>query len=299
MRPPHAPRLIGSGGELVTVRGGAGLTLPSASPAAGWAVVPPEIDLLADLRSGIARQEFVPFYQPILKLDTGELLGFECLARWSHPGLGTIGPDRFIPIAEESGNIAALSFALLAQACRDARAWPAPLTLSVNISPVQLLDPDLPLHLLRLLHGGGIAPGRLIVELTESRAVADMPSARRVLTSLRNAGIKVMLDDFGVGNASLLCLHELPFDGLKVDRSFLSALDSISGRTIIRSIIDLTRNLGMTAVIEGVERREQAELLSAMGYESAQGFLFGRAMPAPAALQMIANEAPRRRSAVG
>lgn len=269
--------------------------VPATSPgsAAGWEEHPSAIDLAGDVRSGIDRREFVPFYQPVVALSTGELLGFECLARWRHPWLGLLGPERFIPIAEDSGDIGDLSYTLLAQASRDAAAWPAHLRFSINISPVQLRDPDLPLHLLRRLHEGAIAPGRLTVEITESRPVADMAMAGHVLTSLRTAGIKVVLDDFGSGSASLLSLHQLPLDGLKVDRSFLVALSSASGRTVIRAIIDLAGSLGMTTLIEGVESREQAEQLQALGFERAQGFLFGRPMPAAAARMIAKGSSPR------
>lgn len=262
--------------------------------AIGWEDHPRAADPAGDVRTGIDRHEFLPFYQPVVALGTGELLGFECLARWRHPWLGLLGPERFIPIAEDSGDIADLSYALLAQASREVRAWPAHLRFSINVSPVQLQDADLPLHVLRGLHEGAIAPGRLTVELTESRPVGDMEAARRVLDSLRAAGIKVVLDDFGSGSAGLLSLHQLPLDGLKVDRSFLTALDSANGRTIIRAIIDLANDLGMTTLIEGVERRDQIEPLLALGFERAQGFLFGRPMPAAATARMIARGDVRR-----
>ncbi len=274
-----------------------GLGAPTASPGSAlrWEDHPRASDPAGDVRFGIDRREFLPFYQPVVALPTGELLGFECLARWRHPWLGLLGPERFISIAEDSKDIGDLSYTLLEQASRDAAVWPAHLRFSINISPVQLQDPDLPLHLLRLLHEGAIAPGRLTVEITESRPVADMAMARHVLTSLRAAGIQVVLDDFGSGSASLLSLHQLPLDGLKVDRSFLVALDSASGRMIIRAIIDLADGLGMTTLIEGVESREQAEQLQALGFERAQGFLFGRPMPAAAAARMIAQGVLRRR----
>jgi EAL domain-containing protein (putative c-di-GMP-specific phosphodiesterase class I) len=261
---------------------------------AGPGTVWDDADPVLDVRSGIDRREFIPFYQPVVALDTGRLLGFECLARWRHPALGLLGPERFIPAAEESGAVGGLSYALLARAVRDARAWPAPLRFSINISPVQLQDPDLPLHLLRRLHEGGIEPGRLTVELTESRPVADMAMARRALASLRSAGIKVVLDDFGSGSAGLLSLYQLSFDGLKVDRSFLAALGSADGRMVLRAILDLATQLGMTTLIEGVESREQAGQLWDLGFERAQGFLFGRPMPAAAAARMIASGGLKR-----
>jgi EAL domain-containing protein (putative c-di-GMP-specific phosphodiesterase class I) len=266
----------------------------SPGPDAVWENDPRGADIQAELRSAIEAQQFLPFYQPVIAFATGELLGFECLARWSHPRRGLLGPDCFITAAEESGQIGDLSYALLDRAVRDARTWPAHLRFSINVSPVQLQDSDLPLHILRRLHEGGIEPHRLTVELTESRPVADMPMARRVVSALRDAGIKVVLDDFGSGSASLLCLHHLPFDGLKVDRSFLVALDSENGRMIIRAVVDLARSLGMSTVIEGIETPEQLALLQDMGFDRAQGFLFGRPMPAAAAARMIAKRGLKR-----
>lgn len=248
-----------------------------------------------DVRSAIARREFIPFYQPVVSLGGGELLGFECLARWRHPKLGILSPDLFIPIAEASGDITDLCYSLFAKVCRDARQWPAHLYMSVNVSPVQMEDSTLPLQLLRLLHGGGIAPGRLIVELTETGPVRDMAKAREILSSLRNAGAHVFLDDFGSGSACLLHLNELPFDGLKIDRSFLDGLHHPHGPIILRSIVDLARSLGMSVVAEGVESPGQVELLIGMGCDRGQGFLFGRPMPAALALR-LANERARRRA---
>jgi EAL domain-containing protein (putative c-di-GMP-specific phosphodiesterase class I) len=253
----------------------------------GWDGALSIVALARELREGIARQEIVPFYQPILSLGSGALLGFESLARWHHPRLGTLAPSLFIPLAEGIGAIADLSFALLARIGRDTRDWPDHLTLSINISPIQLRDADLPLHLLGLLHDGGIAPERLIVELTESGPVGDLATAQQILSALREAGVRVALDDFGAGSASLRRLSELPFDGLKIDRSFVGALGSRNGRTIVRSIVGLARSLGMISTIEGIESPEQAELLAELGCDCGQGYLFGRAMPATAALRMI------------
>lgn len=261
----------------------------------------PLADALAlDLLTGIVRREFVPFYQPIVAFGTGELLGFESLARWQHPRLGLVSPNRFIPIAEELDVINDLCIQLLALACRDVRDWPAHLTLSINVSPMQLSDPDLSLRLLQLLHANGIAPGRLIVELTESRLVNDLTAARETLISLRNVGMKLALDDFGAGFTNLRYLNELPFDRIKIDRSFVATLDSFTGRVIVRSIIALAQSLNMLVTAEGVESREQADALIGLGCDQGQGFLFGRAVSAASALQMIEGETGSvRHSAAG
>ena len=259
------------------------------------------VELLAtNLRKAIATGEVRPYYQPIVALGSGELLGFESLARWHHPQLGMVGPRSFIPIAEELGLIDDLCFALLAQACRDARAWPAHLMLSINLSPRQLRDPALSLRLLRHVCAEGMAPGRLIMELTESGPVHDRCAARATLASLRNAGMKLALDDFGAGSANLNYLNELPFDWIKVDRSFADTLDSFSGRLIVRSILSLGHSLGLRVVVEGIETPEQAASLAAMGCDHGQGYLFGRALPAAATLRFIAErQAGECRYAIG
>lgn len=240
-----------------------------------------------DLRSGIQCGELVPFYQPIFSLRSADLVGFESLARWNHPGRGMLDPGTFIPIAEDLDAINDLCFTLLRQACRDLRSWPAHLTLSINVSPIQICDPELPLRLLQILYAGGIAPGRLIVEITESALVRDVELARATITSLRNAGVKVALDDFGTGYSSLHHLRELQFDRIKIDRSFIHALDGFAGSKIVKAIVDLGQSLGMPVTAEGIETLEQATMLSSLGCTYGQGFLFGRPLPSAATLRMV------------
>ncbi|WP_380874095.1 hypothetical protein ACFB49_45730 [Sphingomonas sp. DBB INV C78] len=242
-----------------------------------------------DLRGAIRNDQFLPFFQPIFALRSGDLVGFESLARWRHPTRGLIDPSVFIPIAEDLDQINEMCFALLRQACRDARDWPAHLTLSINVSPLQISNPDLPLRILQILYAGGLAPGRLIVEITESALVHDLDAARSSIASLRNAGIKVALDDFGTGYSSLHHLRELQFDRIKIDRSFIETLDSFAGDKIVRAIVDLGHGLGMPVTAEGVETIEQADSLSRLGCAYGQGFLFGRPMPAHATLALIAE----------
>ncbi|ARS29284.1 EAL domain-containing protein [Sphingomonas sp. KC8] len=255
--------------------------------------------LEADLRRGISEDEIVPYYQPILALGTNELVGFESLARWRHPHRGIIDPDIFIPIAEDTGAINDLCFALLRQACGDIRRWPPHLTLSINVSPLQICDSELSLRLLQILYANGLAPGRLIVEITESALIANVAAARRTITSLRNAGIKVALDDFGTGYSSLHHLRELQFDRLKIDRSFTQALGTSAGDTIMRAIVDLGGGLGMPITAEGIETAEQAGTMDQLGCAYGQGFMYGRPMPAADALVHIAQaeqSAPRARA---
>jgi EAL domain-containing protein (putative c-di-GMP-specific phosphodiesterase class I) len=241
----------------------------------------------------IARREFVPFYQPVVILGTRALKGFECLARWRHPELGLLGPNLFVPTAEANGDVSALFYSILAQACRDAREWPGHLTLSINLSPGQLDDPELPSRLLQILDEQGFAPQRLVVELTETGPVPDFPLARTILSPLREAGVRVGLDDFGSGSANLLNLGRLPLDLIKIDRSLLEMIETANGRAIIQSVFDLAQRLGMTVVTEGIEHSEQMELLLAMGGGYGQGYLFGRPMPADAVRWMIVENAAR------
>jgi len=244
-----------------------------------------------DMRAGIHRGEFIPFYQPIIDLASGEIVGFECLARWQHPVRGLIGPKLFIPIAEEAGLIHDLSFSLLRRACADARNWPQHMSLSVNISPLQLNDQWLPQRIIQILCQTGIAPGRLIVEITESRLVGDVDAARSLLLSLRNAGIQIALDDFGTGYASLRHLRELEVNRIKIDRSFIQEMGSAESDEIVRAILNLSHGLGLPVTAEGVETQGNASALAHLGCTFGQGFLYSR--PIPAAEALLVARGPR------
>jgi EAL domain-containing protein (putative c-di-GMP-specific phosphodiesterase class I) len=266
--------------------------LGSARPeagATGQAVLPTTAvhRLTMELRSGIADGELLPYYQPILDLGSGELAGFESLARWNHPQLGIVSPAVFVPIAEDINVINDLSFSLLAQACIDAQAWPEQLGLSINIAPMQLGDPDLPTKLIEILQAGGLNPRRLTVELTEGELIGDLATARQTLDAMRSAGIALALDDFGAGYTSLRYLNELPFDHLKIDRSFVGTIHGLTGRMIVRSLVTLAHSLNMRVTAEGIEKAEQASILSDMGCDHGQGFLFGRPVTAAATQRMI------------
>jgi EAL domain-containing protein (putative c-di-GMP-specific phosphodiesterase class I) len=239
-----------------------------------------------DMNAGIHRGEFVPYFQPIVALASGEMIGFEALARWNHPTRGLVVPDLFIPIAEDAGMIQDLGFAVLRRACTEARLWPQHLTLSVNISPLQLNDPWLPQRILQVLCSTGFAPARLIVEITETRLVQDIDAARAILLSLRNAGIQIALDDFGTGYASLKHLRELQFNRIKIDRGFVQNMGSGDNGQIIRAILSLSEGLGLPVTAEGVETDASADLLAGLGCEFGQGFLYSRAVAAEEALEM-------------
>ncbi|MFM5948330.1 MAG: putative bifunctional diguanylate cyclase/phosphodiesterase, partial [Novosphingobium sp.] len=195
-------------------------------------------ELEGGLRRGIGKGEFVPFYQKQVDLETGELVGFEMLARWKSPVLGQVSPEIFVPVAEEIGLIAPISEELIARALRDARNWDPRLTLSVNISPLQLRDPWFAQKLLKLLVEANFPPSRLDIEVTESCLHENLGMVRSMITSLQNQGVQVSLDDFGTGYSSLAQLRSLPFNRIKIDRSFVTTVnDSPESVTIIQSII--------------------------------------------------------------
>ena len=236
--------------------------------------------LEADLRLGIIRGEIAPFYQPIVKLPSEELVGFEVLARWNHPANGVIAPDDFIPVAEERGLIADLFYGLLRQACSDARNWPSHLCLAVNVAPQQIQDPLLPERILAILTETGFAPSRLEVEITETALVNGLEVARSTLISLQNIGVKIALDDFGTGYSSLYHLRELRFDKLKIDKSYVTTLKQGNKRAkLIDAIIQLGASMSLETTAEGIETSTNFSWLSNQGCTHGQGYLFGRPMP--------------------
>ncbi|MEO7634623.1 MAG: EAL domain-containing protein [Sphingomicrobium sp.] len=233
-----------------------------------------------DLRRALEHGEIVPMYQPISSLPDGEVVGFEALARWTHPERGEIGPDTFIPIAEDAGLIDRLTAVILRRACEDAKNWPAPLSLSINISPVQLKNAWLAAQLLQIITEAGFAPSRLIVEITESGLVGDYEAARQIITSLKNAGVQVALDDFGTGYSSLNHLRELQFDRIKIDRSFVKDLSNLDNGRLVKAIIGLGDTLGIAVTAEGIETQAGYDILAALGCDFGQGFLMGIPMTA-------------------
>jgi diguanylate cyclase (GGDEF)-like protein len=228
------------------------------------------------IRRGIARGEFVPFYEQQVDLESGVLVGFEMLARWRSPQLGLINPDLFVPIAEEIGLISELSEGLMTQAFSDAREWDDSLTLSVNISPVQLRDPWFAQRLLKLLVAANFPPQRLEIEITESCFHENVGLVRSMIMSLRNQGVQIALDDFGTGYSSFEQLRNLPFDRIKIDRSFVRELREPGERSkIVEAIISLGRGLDLPLTAEGVEDEQILAALKSMGRLKAQGYVYG------------------------
>jgi diguanylate cyclase (GGDEF)-like protein len=233
-----------------------------------------------ELRDAIAARAIGVHYQPLVRLDTNRIVGFEALARWVSPNLGQIDPQDFIAIAEQCGAIVELGDILLRRACEDAVDWPGEFTLCFNISAVQLRDPGLGLRILTILNETGLDPRRLELEITETALIADAEPARFVIHGLRGAGVRVALDDFGTGYATMSQLLSLRLDKIKIDRTFVSRMGQDPERdVIVRATIGLAKGLGLTTTAEGVETVEQCASLRAYGCTEGQGYLFGRAMP--------------------
>ncbi len=237
-----------------------------------------------EIRGAIEADEFVPFFQPLISLDTGELNGFEVLARWNSPRRGLIEPEEFIGIAEQCGQIGALSMRVMEKAFAQARDWPFHLKLAVNISPVQFRDSHLAERIVKLLTETGFPAGRLEVEITENSLLEDRTQALTILQSLRNHGIAIALDDFGTGYASLSQLHVLPFDRIKIDRSFINSLAANEqAAAIVQTIAALGKTLGVPITAEGIESEAIRQQMAALGCTDAQGWHFGRAVSGPVA----------------
>jgi diguanylate cyclase (GGDEF)-like protein len=243
-----------------------------------------------ELRAAIGTDALRPWYQPIIDLQSGKIAGFEALARWSHPTFGEMPPARFISIAEGCGLIRDISDWLLTCAARDARQWPEDVTLSFNISPLELRDRTLGLRVLRILAAAGLPPTRLEIEITESAIVHDLEAAKEVLSALRDAGISIAIDDFGTGYSSLYHLRTFKLDKIKIDRSFVHAMHSEpESAAIVRALTGLGSGLGVTLVAEGIEAGDERDTLLLQGCQQGQGFLFSQAVPADEALAFFAS----------
>ena len=234
-----------------------------------------------DLRRAIGAGEFELHYQPICSIATGRTTSMEALARWRHPVHGLISPDRFIPLAEETGLINSLGEWVLHQACTDAVSWPSHIKVAVNLSPVQFQGPDLVDRVATILADTGLQPKRLELEITETVLLQRSNDNIRTLQELSALGISIALDDFGTGYSSLSYLRLFRFDMIKIDRSFVSEMAEMeASAAIVCAVANLGRSLGVVTVAEGVETEEQLELLRAAGCTQAQGYLLGRPISA-------------------
>ncbi|HSP39633.1 MAG TPA: EAL domain-containing protein [Frankiaceae bacterium] len=239
--------------------------------------------LLGELRRALAEDELVLHYQPKVDLRSGRVMGVEALVRWEHPRLGLLGPDRFVPLAEQTGRIRSLTNWVLPRALAQARRWfddGLDLNVAVNVSARDVADPGFPELVAGWLRDAGLPGERLTVELTEGTLMGDRVAASTVLSGLRAFGVRISIDDFGTGYSSLAYLHSLPIDEIKIDRSFLG--EGERRYTVIRAILALGAGLGLRTITEGVEDAGTASMLTALGSDLAQGYYFGRAMTAEA-----------------
>ncbi len=267
------------------------------------------IDLERDLRRAIEANEFRVHYQPVITLDGG-IVGFEALARWHHPTRGLVPPGDFIPVAESTGVIVDLGLWILNQACADLAHWRSypgseQLTVAVNLSGRQLLEPGLPAHIHETLAVHHLEGGALWLEITESVLMDDAHAANSALAAIHNLGVNLAVDDFGTGYSSLLYLRRFPVDALKLDRFFVAGLDKTDeDRVIVRAVIELAHSLNLVAIAEGIESEIQRRMLADMGCDLAQGFLWSPGVPADKADAMVrvmrvepqqaADDAPNR-----
>ncbi len=264
-----------------------------------------QLRLETEMRQALELKEFQVYYQPIMKIETETLVGFEALVRWKHPERGMIPPFEFIPAAEENGLIVPLGNWILQESCRQLRRWqdenPAAsrLTVSVNLSCRQFLQTDLAERIAETLDASRLDPHCLKLEITESHIMENSEAAIRIMNRLRALGIELSLDDFGTGYSSLGYLHRLPVSFLKIDRSFVSRMtESKENEEIVRTIIKLAQNLKMKIVAEGIETAEQLERLKQLSCQFGQGYFFSKPLEAEAATRFINKDAKNLPSAI-
>jgi EAL domain-containing protein (putative c-di-GMP-specific phosphodiesterase class I) len=239
----------------------------------------------AELRLALQLDQFEPYFQPIVRLDSGELVGHEALIRWNHPSRGVLAPGAFLRIAEDNGSIEAIDWRMFELSCAlAARRGPDSAYLTINVSPLHFRRPDFDARLLALLQRTGLPARRLLIEVTEGSLIDDTERVCATLERLRAVGIGAALDDFGTGYSSLSYLHRFPFRCLKIDRSFVSELGRgapSAGSTVVGAVLAMARALGMEVVAEGIETQTQLDALVAMGCAFGQGYLLGRPAPIP------------------
>ena len=241
-----------------------------------------------DLQRALDDDEFFPVFQPMVELRTGQLTGFELLARRRHGGRGILSPEEFIPQMEVSGLISRMTRSLLDKAFASDAIANSPLHLAVNLSPVQLQDPGLPALIAACAEQAGFSLQRLTLEVTESALLQDAARAQAIARELKALGCRLALDDFGTGYSSLRHLQALPFDKLKVDRSFVTSMtEAREGRKIVAAVIGLGQSLGLTTVAEGIETAAHASMLLWLGCDLGQGWLYGKPAPAEEIPRMV------------
>jgi len=249
-----------------------------------------------DLRHALEREELENFYQPIVALDSGRIVGFEALLRWQHPTRGLIGPDEFIHVAEETGLIRELGWWNLREACRQLSEWKSHsdnylnFTMNVNLSAKQFLQPNLVEEISGLIRELAFSPETLKLEITESTVMIDPVGAAKMLQQIKSLGILLAIDDFGTGYSSLSYLHRFPLDTLKIDRSFISSVgDAGEGMEIAQTIMPMAKNLRLDVIAEGVETIEQVALLKKLHCKYAQGYYFSKPLAAAEVAELLAG----------
>lgn len=249
-----------------------------------------------ELKKAIERQEFVVYYQPIVELAQGSLIGFEALVRWQHPSQGLLPPGFFIPLSEKTGHIHAIGREVFRISCCQAKLWQEKFTdhrqllISVNLAVPQLLSSHIMEEIEQILHESGLPPATLKLEVTESGIMENIETALDVLHAIRQRGMALSIDDFGTGYSSLSYLHRFPFDTLKVDQSFVVEIEKEpENLEIIRSIVALAHNLGKKVIVEGIETATQLALVRNLGCEFGQGYLFAKPLPADEAEELLGS----------
>jgi diguanylate cyclase (GGDEF)-like protein/PAS domain S-box-containing protein len=280
--------------ELVTPietkrRAGLALNQAKADGRGRWCAYSDEFDRMirhrqsteADLREALVTETAIEVhYQPLATISSGEVIGFEALARWRHPTRGMVMPDDFIPVAEASGLIVLLGERVLRQACQDAASWNPPLRLSVNVSPLQFVQGDLVSTIAAALTDSGLDPQLLELEITEGVLIDDANGTLVLLNRIRALGVKIVLDDFGTGFSSLSYLRHFPFSKVKIDKSFITdMMENDDVASIVKAVLLLSKSLNFEVVAEGVETKDQLDLLRELGCDQAQGYLISRPLP--------------------
>ena len=248
------------------------------------------------MRRAVAEEEIQPYFQPIVDLRTGKVAKLEMLARWQHPTHGMVTPDRFIPIIEQYGLMNDFTLSMLRRSCRAAKAWPADISVSINLTTKEVCDAATPLRILGAALECDFPPMRLEVEITEKALVKDFSAAKQVVAALRSAGVKILLDDFGAGYSGLGYLRELAFDCIKIDRTFISTLPTqAESRKIIKAMQGLAESLDLTTVAEGIENKEILDAVNGVGCTYGQGYYIAKPVPAGDVAELLARNAQRLR----
>ncbi len=253
----------------------------------------------ATLSDAIKSKQIIPNFQPIIDINSSQVVGFEVLARWHHPAIGDISPEEFVPVAEEQGLLSAMTVNLMKLSCDIAQHWPEHITMAINISPTDLRDEDMVLELIDIMNDYGIDPNRLEIEITEHAFVGDADSVNHAVCLLKEQGISISIDDFGTGYSSLHQLRTIPFDKIKIDQSFIKDLSTnLDSQAIVRSVIALGQSLGLAVIAEGIEVGINFDVLKQMGCKQGQGYLFAKPMSGADVLTLFEMEDGRLSSAV-